>query len=181
MTLKRINQKDYETTVNEIEKSLTDFLREKERDVNLDNVSRVSKTTAQIISDTLGLDYDEITSDSSFYFDLGAESIDYLDMKFRSEKELGVRIDNNGIIDFENLYSDDKRFKSHGFEDLILSEEGLRYIRENFSYIYDTLEDKFREELDKTGNLSNLERGANVLSMAVRLYDVLEENSRNPR
>lgn len=42
--------------------------------------------------EVLGVDEDSITMDSSLYDDLGAESLDLIDLFFRIEKEINVRI-----------------------------------------------------------------------------------------
>lgn len=44
------------------------------------------------VADALGIDPGEVTEGASFAGDLGAESLDMLDMLFRVEKSLGVRI-----------------------------------------------------------------------------------------
>ena len=42
--------------------------------------------------DALGVDDDEVTPEASITGDLGAESIDYLDILFRLEKTFGIKI-----------------------------------------------------------------------------------------
>jgi acyl carrier protein len=44
------------------------------------------------VAEALGLDEDEVTADSTLLGDLGAESIDLLDILFRIERSLGVKI-----------------------------------------------------------------------------------------
>ena len=46
-----------------------------------------------VLEDALGVDEDEITKDATLVGDLGAESIDFLDIVFRLEKEFGIKID----------------------------------------------------------------------------------------
>jgi acyl carrier protein len=45
-----------------------------------------------IIADALYLEKDEVTKEASLMKDLGAESIDFLDIVFRLEKEFGIKI-----------------------------------------------------------------------------------------
>jgi acyl carrier protein len=45
-----------------------------------------------VIADALYLDKEEIQLDSSLMKDLGAESIDFLDIVFRLEKEFGIKL-----------------------------------------------------------------------------------------
>lgn len=42
--------------------------------------------------DALGVDEDEVTADATMVGDLGAESIDFLDIVFRLEKAFGIEI-----------------------------------------------------------------------------------------
>jgi acyl carrier protein len=44
------------------------------------------------VADALGMGEDEVTPDSTLLGDLGAESIDLLDILFRIERKLGVKI-----------------------------------------------------------------------------------------
>lgn len=46
----------------------------------------------QVLIDTLGVAEDEVTGDATIMGDLGAESIDFLDIAFRLEKEFGIKI-----------------------------------------------------------------------------------------
>lgn len=46
-----------------------------------------------ILCDTLGVDEEEVRPDSRVVEDLGAESIDFLDLIFRLENEFDVRVD----------------------------------------------------------------------------------------
>lgn len=47
---------------------------------------------AHIVADVLAIDESEISPDKSLVTDLGAESIDYLDLIFRLEREFGIKI-----------------------------------------------------------------------------------------
>ena len=46
-----------------------------------------------VLEDALGVDDDEVTMEATLGPDLGAESIDYLDIVFRLEKAFGLKID----------------------------------------------------------------------------------------
>ena len=47
----------------------------------------------EVLEDALGVDEDEVTPQATLGPDLGAESIDYLDIVFRLEKAFGIKID----------------------------------------------------------------------------------------
>ena len=46
----------------------------------------------EVLVDALGLDDDEVTSDATLMGDLGAESIDFLDIVFRLEKAFDIKV-----------------------------------------------------------------------------------------
>ncbi len=49
------------------------------------------------VVEALGVDEDEVTPDAVLFDDLGAESLDLLDIVFRLEKEFGIKIPRGGI------------------------------------------------------------------------------------
>jgi acyl carrier protein len=56
------------------------------------NDQRIQDGVHQAVVEALGLEDDEVTLDSTLMDDLGAESIDLLDILFRLERKLGVKI-----------------------------------------------------------------------------------------
>ena len=56
------------------------------------NVESVYPKVREIIADVLVIDEDDISMDSRLIVDLGAESIDFLDLVFQLEKEFGIKI-----------------------------------------------------------------------------------------
>ena len=46
----------------------------------------------EVLDDALGVDEDEVTAEASLTADLGAESIDFLDIVFRIEKTFDFKI-----------------------------------------------------------------------------------------
>ncbi len=53
---------------------------------------RLGELVRQIVADVLMVPVGEVTPESRLVADLGAESIDFLDLVFRLEEALGVRI-----------------------------------------------------------------------------------------
>jgi acyl carrier protein len=74
--------------------------------------------------DALGVDEDEVTRDAALVADLGAESIDFLDIVFRLEKNFNVKIPRGELFP-ENLAGADSAF----VEDGIVSGEGIAELR----------------------------------------------------
>lgn len=74
--------------------------------------------------DALGLDEDEVTATSRLKADLGAESIDFLDIVFRLEKNFGIKIPRNELFP-ESLFTADSGFAENG----CVTEKGLQELR----------------------------------------------------
>lgn len=59
----------------------------------------------KVLVDALGVDDDEVTPTAVIRDDLGAESIDFLDIMFRLEKEFGIKIPKGELMP-ENVAND---------------------------------------------------------------------------
>ena len=60
----------------------------------------------EVLEYALGADPEEITMNATLIGDLGAESIDFLDISFKLEQEFDIKIDQGELFP-ENLMSDD--------------------------------------------------------------------------
>ena len=58
-----------------------------------DSTSDITQRVTEILSAALDLSSDEIQPDSSLIDDLGAQSIDFLDIRFRIESEFSIEVD----------------------------------------------------------------------------------------
>ena len=81
------------------------------------------KVKATLI-DALGVDDDEVTPTSRLKADLGAESIDCLDIVYRVEKNFGIQIPRNDLFP-ESLFAADSGFAENGK----VTEKGLGELR----------------------------------------------------
>ncbi len=81
------------------------------------------KVKATLI-DALGVDDDEITPTSRLKADLGAESIDFLDIVFRLEKNFAIKIPRNELFP-ESLFAADSGFAVDGK----VTEKGISELR----------------------------------------------------
>ncbi|MEX0653410.1 MAG: acyl carrier protein [Phycisphaeraceae bacterium] len=61
----------------------------------------------EVLEDALGVDDDEVTPDAKLVGDLGAESIDFLDIVFRLEKAFDIKIEQSELFP-ENVLNDPK-------------------------------------------------------------------------
>ena len=78
----------------------------------------------KVLIAALGVDDDEIFMDARIKADLGAESIDYLDIRFRLEKEFGIKITGNDLFLAEIVNEHDVQL----VEDRLVTEAGLEAI-----------------------------------------------------
>ena len=59
----------------------------------------------EVLIDALGVDDDEVTPEATLMGDLGAESIDFLDIVFRLEKSFEIKIPREELFPIENMMS----------------------------------------------------------------------------
>ena len=67
------------------------------------NRDKIFQQVQELLIDALGLDNDEVTTDATLMGDLGAESIDFLDIVFRLEKAFGIKIPREELFPAESL------------------------------------------------------------------------------
>lgn len=76
----------------------------------------------EVLVDALGVDDDEVNSDAKLVADLGAESIDFLDIVFRLEKAFGIKIEQSELFP-DNVLNDpqyvvDGKVTDNGMQEL---------------------------------------------------------------
>ena len=67
----------------------------------------------EVMVDALGVDDNEVTPEATLMGDLGAESIDFLDIVFRLEKAFDIKIPREELFPIENMMSNPE-FVSNG-------------------------------------------------------------------
>ena len=72
-------------------------IREKVDEVLKTRQDQIFSTVRACVADVLAIDPAKVTPDASLITDLGAESLDFLDLVFRLETEYGVKIPRDGI------------------------------------------------------------------------------------
>lgn len=82
----------------------------------------------EVMVDALGVDDDEVTDGASLTSDLGAESIDFLDIIFRLEKSFDIKISRDELFP-ENLTADSQYVKEGK-----LTEAGVEALKEKMPY-----------------------------------------------
>ena len=104
----------------------------------------VLQKVQDILTDALGVDEEEAAEDASLVADLGAESIDFLDIVFRLEKTFNIKIPRGDLFP-EDLLSDESYVQEGK-----LTPEGLRVLKEKVPY----------------ANLSEFEKNPDVSGLA---------------
>jgi acyl carrier protein len=107
--------------------------------------NEVSTRLAKVLVEALGVEGDAIIPSATLQGDLGAESIDFLDIVFRLEKEFGIKIP-RGELFFEPVFQGKAGFVHDGH----LTAEGLAALRSHMPY----------------ANLSNLDRDRRPINIA---------------
>ena len=79
--------------------------------------------------DALGVDDDEVTPEATLTGDLGAESIDFLDIVFRLEREFSIKIPRNELFP-ESIFQGDPEFVKDGK----VTAKGLSELRTKMPY-----------------------------------------------
>ena len=78
----------------------------------------------EVLIDALGVDDDEVTANATLMGDLGAESIDFLDIVFRLEKIFGIKIPREELFPAESMMNNPE-YVSNGK----LTETGLAELK----------------------------------------------------
>ena len=81
------------------------------------------------LCDALGVDEDEVTEEATLVGDLGAESIDFLDIVFRLEKAFNIKVERGELFP-EDIFTNAKFTQNNR-----LNAEGLKELRERLPFI----------------------------------------------
>lgn len=106
-----------------------------------DEVATVFPKLAEAMADALGCEVSEIVPSASLIDDLDAESIDFLDIIFRLEKEFKVKLPRGKLIEDSRGSLSESEFEQDG----VLTSAGLDQLR---SYLSEVPSDRFREPLN---------------------------------
>ncbi len=84
----------------------------------------IFSTVQEVLVDALGIDDEDVTPQATLNDDLGAESIDFLDIVFRLEKAFEIKIPRGELFP-EGLASADAGYVADG----VVTETGLQQLR----------------------------------------------------
>ena len=88
----------------------------------------VFEKVKEALMDALGVDDDEVAPDATMVGDLGAESIDFLDIVFKLEKSFEIEIPR------DELFPDDILTNAEYVKDGKVTEEGVTKLKERMPY-----------------------------------------------
>lgn len=86
------------------------------------------KKVADVLIDALGVEDDEVTPEATMIGDLGAESIDFLDIVFKLEQAFDISIDR------EELFPDDILTSSEYLQDGKVTADGVAKLKERMPF-----------------------------------------------
>ena len=89
----------------------------------------IFQKVAATLVEALNVDEDQVSLSATLQGDLGAESIDFLDIVFRLEREFGIKIPRNELFP-ESIFSGDPDFVKDGK----VTEKGLSELRSKMPY-----------------------------------------------
>jgi acyl carrier protein len=100
-------------------------------DITQAQVDSIFPTVAKTIADALGCELEEVKPDASLINDLGAESIDFLDLVFRLERAFKVKIPRGKIIEDARGDLPEAEFEQKG----VVTEAGLVRLKKFLSEV----------------------------------------------
>ncbi|MHC4212983.1 MAG: acyl carrier protein [Planctomycetota bacterium] len=112
----------------------------------------------EVLIDALGVDDDEVTEDATLMGDLGAESIDFLDIVFRLEKAFNVKIPREELFPAESLMNNPE-YVLNGK----LTEAGLAELKSKMPHT-DITEFQKDPDINKLGDLFTVNAIVNYVS-----------------
>jgi len=99
--------------------------------ISKEEVQAIYPKVAETIADALACDEDKVKPDASLINDLGAESIDFLDIVFRLERAFKVKIPRGKIVEEARGPLSEAEFESSG----VVTEAGVARLKEFLSEV----------------------------------------------
>jgi acyl carrier protein len=120
----------------------------------------IYKKVQGVMVDALGVDEDEVTPQAKLSADLGAESIDYLDIVFRLEKAFSIKIPRGELFpeDLQTMQNDPKFVK-----DGTVTPDGLAELKKRMPYS-DLSEFEKDPRVDKAQDLLTVDTVTNYIA-----------------
>ncbi len=91
--------------------------------------AEIFEKVQETLCEALSVDEDEVTEEATLVGDLGAESIDFLDIVFRLEKAFNIKVERGELFP-EDIFTNDTFAQNNR-----LTAEGLAALRERLPFI----------------------------------------------
>jgi acyl carrier protein len=106
---------------------------------------------ASVLVEALNVDEDQVTTEATLQGDLGAESIDFLDIVFRLEREFNIKIPRGELFP-ESIFQGDPEFVKDGK----VTDKGIRELELKMPYA-DLSDFKKNPSMETISNLFTVE------------------------
>ena len=116
----------------------------------------------EVLIDALGVDDDEVTPKATLMGDLGAESIDFLDIVFRLEKAFDIKIAREELFPIENLLNNSE-FVNNGK----LTQAGLTELKDKMPHT-DFAGFEQDPDINKLGDLFTVDSVVNYVEIKLK-------------
>ncbi len=130
------------------------------QDISKDEISAIYPKVAEIIADALGCDEEEVQPESSLINDLDAESIDFLDIVFRLEREFKVKIPRGKAMEEARGELTEEQFEQKG----VVTPAGIEKLR---AYLTEVPADRITDSL-KAAEIPKLFTTETFCKMVIR-------------
>jgi acyl carrier protein len=93
-------------------------------------IEEIHARVARVLVEVLNADEDNVTPEATLQGDLGAESIDFMDIMFRLEREFDIRVRGDELFP-ESIFRDEPAFVQDG----LVTDQGLVELRSRLPHI----------------------------------------------
>ena len=129
--------------------------------------SQIFKKIQECLTGALGIEPEEVRPESSLVRDLGAESIDFIDIIFRLEKTFDIKIPSGELFP-ANLLNEERLIQGG-----VVTAEGLKVLREKIPYLD-------LREFEKDPQVSKLAEHFKVLMILDYVREKLSKGASKP-
>jgi len=123
------------------------------------NRDEILQEVQEVLVDALSVDDEEVTTEATLMGDLGAESIDFLDIVFRLEKAFEIKIPREELFPAESLMNNSDYIKNGK-----LTEKGLNELRSKMPHT-DLTTFESDPDINKLGDLFTVGAIVNFVEM----------------
>ncbi len=112
-------------------------------DINItkDEIMAIFRKLAETVADAIGCDVEKVKLDASLIDDLGAESIDFVDIVFRLQRQFKVKIPRGKIVEDARGSLSEAEFESAG----VVSAAGVARLR---AFLSEVPPERFKSSLN---------------------------------